>query len=199
MAASSAGYRSAGARSRARHGTEAARGGAVSREFAGDHRPVTPGRRGAIAETAIALAALRAGYEVYRPIAEGGRFDLVLIRDGELLRVQCKSGRLVRGTVVARVESVRTSGSGVVRRPYTAQEVDAVAIHCHDLDETYLLPIAIVERRSEVRLRLRPPRNNQAKRVRWAAQYRLGAIAQLGERLHGMQEVVGSSPTSSTP
>jgi hypothetical protein len=25
-----------------------------------------------------------------------------------------------------------------------------------------------------------------------------GAIAQLGERLHGMQEVVGSSPTSST-
>jgi hypothetical protein len=26
---------------------------------------------------------------------------------------------------------------------------------------------------------------------------RLGAIAQLGERLHGMQEVVGSSPTSS--
>src|SRR6185312_15652515 len=27
---------------------------------------------------------------------------------------------------------------------------------------------------------------------------RLGAIAQLGERLHGMQEVVGSIPTSST-
>jgi hypothetical protein len=26
---------------------------------------------------------------------------------------------------------------------------------------------------------------------------RPGAIAQLGERLHGMQEVVGSSPTSS--
>ena len=26
----------------------------------------------------------------------------------------------------------------------------------------------------------------------------LGAIAQLGERLHGMQEVVGSSPISST-
>jgi hypothetical protein len=35
----------------------------------------------------------------------------------------------------------------------------------------------------------------------WAALYDVlapGAIAQLGERLHGMQEVVGSSPTSST-
>jgi hypothetical protein len=29
------------------------------------------------------------------------------------------------------------------------------------------------------------------------ADVRLGAIAQLEERLHGMQEVVGSSPTSS--
>ncbi len=30
------------------------------------------------------------------------------------------------------------------------------------------------------------------------AQARLGAIAQLGERLHGMQEVSGSIPLSST-
>ncbi len=29
--------------------------------------------------------------------------------------------------------------------------------------------------------------------------YSLGAVAQLGERLHGMQEVVGSSPIGSTP
>jgi hypothetical protein len=34
--------------------------------------------------------------------------------------------------------------------------------------------------------------------VTMAGQYRLGAIAQLGERLHGMQEVAGSSPASST-
>jgi hypothetical protein len=32
-----------------------------------------------------------------------------------------------------------------------------------------------------------------------AADHALGAIAQLGERLHGMQEVAGSSPASSTP
>jgi hypothetical protein len=176
---------------------EMARTGTHPRRAATKAAGMTPGRRGAIAETAVALAALRAGYEVYRPIAEGGRFDLVLAGGSALLRVQCKSGRLAGGTVIARVESVRRSADGVIRRPYTAAEVDAVAIHCHDLDESYLLPIGIVAGRSEVRLRLRPPRNNQVKRVRWAAQYRLGAIAQLGERLHGMQEVVGSSPTSS--
>jgi hypothetical protein len=32
-----------------------------------------------------------------------------------------------------------------------------------------------------------------------AARYRLGAVAQLGERVTGSHEVVGSSPISSTP
>jgi hypothetical protein len=39
-------------------------------------------QKGAIAETAIALAALEAGLEVYRPIAEGGRFDLIFALAG---------------------------------------------------------------------------------------------------------------------
>src|SRR5918999_1829877 len=50
-----------------------------------------------------------------------------------------------------------------------------------------------------IHLRLAPCRNNQKQSIHWASQYELGAIAQLGERLHGMQEVAGSSPASSTP
>jgi hypothetical protein len=47
-------------------------------------------------------------------------------------------------------------------------------------------------------LRLAPARNNQEFAITYAADYEFsGAIAQLGERLHGMQEVAGSSPASS--
>ena len=49
----------------------------------------------------------------------------------------------------------------------------------------------------EVSLRLSPTLNNQSVGVKWAAHYELGAIAQLGERLRGTQEVAGSSPASS--
>jgi hypothetical protein len=48
-------------------------------------------------------------------------------------------------------------------------------------------------------LRLAPARNGQRAGVTMAAQYRLGAVAQLGERVTGSHEVVGSSPISSTP
>ena len=47
-------------------------------------------------------------------------------------------------------------------------------------------------------LRLGPTKNNQAKKLKWAADYRLGAVAQLEERLAGSQKVRGSSPLSST-
>jgi hypothetical protein len=38
---------------------------------------VTTDQKGAIAETAVAHAAVKLGIDVYRPIAEGGRFDLI--------------------------------------------------------------------------------------------------------------------------
>jgi PD-(D/E)XK endonuclease len=38
---------------------------------------LTTDRKGAIAELAIALAATKAGIEVYRPMSEGGRYDLI--------------------------------------------------------------------------------------------------------------------------
>ena len=50
-----------------------------------------------------------------------------------------------------------------------------------------------------IHLRLSPPRNGQRACINLATQYELsGAVAQLEERRHGMAEVRGSSPLSST-
>jgi hypothetical protein len=68
-----------------------------------------------------------------------------------------------------------------------------------------LIPFVDVPRCASLQLRIAPTRNNQAKRIRWAKDYefaatlrRLGAVAQLGERCHGMAEAAGSSPAGST-
>lgn len=51
-----------------------------------------------------------------------------------------------------------------------------------------------------VKFLARSTRDNTSGRLRCAATrwHRIGAVAHLGERLHGMQKVVGSIPTSST-
>ncbi len=115
-----------------------------------------------------------------------------------LLRVQCKWGNFKGDVITVGIRTSRFTPNGYIRTRYTADEINAFAVYCDELRKSYLIPIADVAGQSYLHLRLNPARNNQQRRLKWAAQYEFGAIAQLGERLHGMQEVVGSSPTSST-
>jgi hypothetical protein len=48
-------------------------------------------RRGSVAEAAIALAAIRQGFGVFRPQNEGERYDMILDLRPRLVRVQCKA------------------------------------------------------------------------------------------------------------
>jgi prevent-host-death family protein len=158
-----------------------------------------PNHRGAVAETAIPLEAIKAGVEVYKPLSEHARSDLVFGLGEKLLRVQCKSATRNGDVVVIRFISSWHSPNGYVRNSYAADEIDLIAAYCHELGRAYLLPIELVAGRSGIHLRLAPPRNAQRASVHSGSDFEFrGAIAQLGERLAGSQKVVGSSPTGST-
>jgi hypothetical protein len=155
--------------------------------------------KGAIAETAILHAATKLGIVVYRPAVEHARADMIFDTGDRLLRVQCKWARMLDQVVEIRARTCRRGPNGsYVRGTYSADEVDAIAGYCMGNDTCYLVPMSLFESRVALYLRLSAARNNQRRLVHWAAEYRLGAIAQLGERHTGSVEVVGSSPTSST-
>jgi prevent-host-death family protein len=100
--------------------------------------------------------------------------------------------------VLIRVYSIRRGPERLRRSAYTADEIDAVAAYCSELDSCFLVPMADIAGRQDLLLRVEPTRNNQVGGVNMASAYELGAVAQLGERRHGMAEVRGSSPLSST-
>ncbi len=161
---------------------------------------LTANDKGNIAEAAIALEAIKLGIEVLRPLAEHGRYDLVLDIGTRLIRVQCKWGSLDRGlgVVCVRVGGSRHTPNGYVTSTYSAEEVDAIAVYCAELGEAFLVPIEVAAGKRQMHLRLDPPRNGQRACINLADDYRLGAIAQLGERSAGSRKVGGSSPPSST-
>lgn len=162
---------------------------------------LTSNDKGNIAEAAIALEAIKLGIDVLKPVAEHGRYDLVLELDRRLVRVQCKWGSLDPdgGVVCVRVGGSRHTPRGYVTSTYSAEEVDAIGVYCGELAESFLVPIDVAAGKRQLHLRLNPPRNGQRACINLASEYRLGAIAQLGERSAGSRKVVGSSPTSSTP
>lgn len=60
-------------------------------------------------------------------------------------------------------------------RRYTADEIDAFAVYCLELDRCYFLPIETFVGRATVHLRLGPARNNQVLRVHRAEEFDFAA------------------------
>lgn len=154
--------------------------------------------KGAIAEAEITVAAIRLGWAVLRPVNERARYDLAIDAGSGPLRVQCKWARRRGDVIVVGVRTSRLTPTGYVRTIYTADEIDAIGVFCPDVDRCYLIPATHLEGRGMLHLRLEPARNGQRGAVTMAARYEFGAIAQLGERLNGIQKVRGSIPRSST-
>ena len=149
--------------------------------------------------------ATKFGIGVFKPVNDGSRCDLIFDLGDSLARVQCKWARRYGEVIVVRCYSNRRGRDGMIRRVYTAQEVDAFAAYCAELDRCYFLPIDRFPGNTVVHRRLAAPRNNQQRGITWAEEYEFGAtlraqgaVAQLGERQSGTLEATGSSPVGST-
>jgi hypothetical protein len=136
---------------------------------------LTTDQKGAIAEMGIAWHATRLGVDVYRPVSEGGRYDLIFDLDGRLWRVQCKWARRYGDVLIVRCYSCRRAREGMRVRRYTTQEIDAVAAYSFDLDRCYFLPMEVVGRKRNVQLRLAAARNNQRDGINWAEDFEFAA------------------------
>ena len=99
---------------------------------------MTTDQKGAIAEACIVAAALKLGVEVYRPVAEGGRYDMNFDVGSRLLRVQCKWAAPLNQVLVVRCYTFRRTRSGWKKTTYTADEVDVIAAYSMALDRLFL-------------------------------------------------------------
>jgi hypothetical protein len=166
---------------------------------------LTTDQKGAIAEAAIALAALELGIAVSKPLVERP-YDLIFELEEGLVRVQCKWAVRYGDVITVRCYGGRRNANGLLRRFYSAEEIDAFAAYCAELRRCYFFPIDAFPNRRAIALRLSPTRNNQRLGINWAEDHEFaatlgrhnGAIAQLGERQSGTLKVAGSSPAGST-
>ncbi len=165
---------------------------------------LTTDQKGAVAEAAIALEAIKLGIGVARPLGDE-RYDFIFDLRPRLLRVQCKWATRYGDVIVLRCYRARRTAHGLLRGYYRDTDIDVFGFYCPDIDRAFIVPVGAVPTSGQMQLRLSPARNNQKLGIRWAADFdfaatlrRLGAIAQLGERVAGSDEVAGSSPAGST-
>ncbi|HEX8050181.1 MAG TPA: group I intron-associated PD-(D/E)XK endonuclease, partial [Solirubrobacterales bacterium] len=92
-----------------------------------------PNHKGNVAELAVAAEAAQLGLQVYSPLTEHGRADLVLGIGGRLLRVQCKWANRKGDVVFVSLQTSRRGRSGYIRTTYSADEIDAIGAYCQEL------------------------------------------------------------------
>ncbi len=107
------------------------------------------------------------------PIGDHLRYDFVIDDEGTFPRVQCKTGRLVNGTVRFATCSIdsRSQKGRCVRRSYR-DEIELFGIYCPDNNKCYLVPVGKLGI-NEGCLRIDPPQNGQRTRIHWAEDYEI--------------------------
>jgi hypothetical protein len=137
---------------------------------------LTSDQKGGVAELAIARRAIELGFDVYRPMCEGGRYDLILGAGDRLLRVQCKWAPRHGDVVVVRCYSARRTRQGLRRRTYSRSEIDAIVAYCAEIDRCFVIFVDRCHGRSQFHLRLCASRNSQRAGVNWADDFALESL-----------------------
>jgi hypothetical protein len=130
-------------------------------------------KAGQISVAEVIRALVKLGKYVLLPFGDYKRYDLVIEEDdGRFRRVQCKTGRVIKGAISFYPCSVdsRSEPGRCIRKTYGGQ-IDLFGVYCPDNGKVYLVPIDHVGDQLQCLLRIEPTRNNQQKRVRWARDY----------------------------
>jgi PD-(D/E)XK endonuclease len=133
-------------------------------------------RKGQITETKILARLTELGYNCLIPWGNDRRYDIAIDNEGQLLRLQCKTGRYneKKGIIefnTAITDHARGERGSHVRRGYVGQ-ADYFGIYCPELGTLYLVPVEDAPK-GIASLRVRPTKNGQVKGVLMAETYLL--------------------------
>jgi PD-(D/E)XK endonuclease len=129
--------------------------------------------KGDLAELKVATDLVERGYRVAIPFGEDNDFDVILIREERLERVQVKYTESSGNFVDVRCTSLSlTNGKVKRRKKYTAATIDWIAVWDRTTDRCYYVPShELGEGRSGIRLRIAPTQNGQRIGIRYASDY----------------------------
>jgi PD-(D/E)XK endonuclease len=129
--------------------------------------------KGDLAELMVAADLRRRGFKIAIPFGEDCDFDLVLVRDDQLQRVQVKYTQSNGVVIPVRCHS-HSLTNGKVRRTkrYTAKTIDILAVFDQTSERCYYVPASeLGGGRSILHLRLKPAKNKQYIGTRPAEHY----------------------------
>lgn len=133
---------------------------------------LTTNEKGRITEAKVLARLVELGKHVLVPFSNIGRYDLLIDnRDGSFSRVECKSGRYVKGCIVFQTAS--RGGYGYKPGRDYVGDADVFGVWCSKTDKVYLIPVnEATSSWMSLRVENPNPRSNCTK-VKWAKDFQI--------------------------
>lgn|SRR5258706_1465526 len=107
--------------------------------------------------------ALKRGYKVALPMGEDWRYDLIVLKNKKLLRIQCKYVESTQGVIKVRCET--HDGRSYYR--YKQEDLDFIAVYDKITDKCYYVSCSYLGNngRGSLSLRTSVAKNGQKKKI----------------------------------
>lgn len=119
--------------------------------------------KGDLGQAMVMADALKRGYKVALPLGEDWRYDLIIEKEGKLLRIQCKYVESTKGVIKVRCET----HDGRSYYKYQLQDLDYIAVYDKITDNCYYISSSYLgeKGRGSLSLRVSKARNGQKKKT----------------------------------
>lgn len=119
------------------------------------------------AELRFAAELTRKGWDIFFPYGEDSPIDILAHKKGEFMKIQVKATKIKCGAMSCKLRSTNNWQN----KKYKPEEIDVFGFYDYESKKGYLVPITEVKGKSEIRLRIDNPKNNQKKNIRYAKDY----------------------------
>jgi hypothetical protein len=112
------------------------------------------------------------GFLVCLPLSEHTPFDLVIYRHRLFKTVQVKTRSLRNGMLTVRFDHSYSDSKGVHTKKVDKELIDVYCVYCLDNECCYYFKTNDFKLNRTINLRVNAPKNNQAKNIKWAADFK---------------------------
>jgi len=119
------------------------------------------------AELRFAAELTRKGWEIFFPYGEDTPIDILAHKKGKFLKIQIKATKIKCGAMNCKLRSTNNWQN----KKYKKEEIDAFGFYDYNTKKGYLVPMKEIEGKSEIKLRIEKPKNNQKNKIRYAKNY----------------------------
>jgi hypothetical protein len=119
------------------------------------------------AELRFAAELTRKEWEIFFPYGEDSPIDILAHKKGKFMKIQVKATKTKNGAIICKLRSTNNWQN----KKYKSKDIDYFAFYDYGSKKGYLVPFENTENKSEIKMRIEKPKNNQKKNIRYAKDY----------------------------